>query len=222
MDAIVEATLKFGIANTPTIVTNQSMLRYRDYAAARRQAETEGVPPFYLDVIWHPVYGGFNTRLPRDYLDRQVVAAIAKKQRLAKKLFDAGAQLFLGTDVAQPFVVPGASLQEEMALFADAGIGLEQVWKLATRDAGERLGVRKLGRVEPGTPADILLFRRDPTQALDHLSSLEAVVAGGRLYRIADLKAALASNQAYFASPLIKPLARRGAERALARALGRA
>jgi cytosine/adenosine deaminase-related metal-dependent hydrolase len=45
MDAIVEATLKFGIANTPTIVTNQSMLCYRDYAAARRQAETEGVPP---------------------------------------------------------------------------------------------------------------------------------------------------------------------------------
>jgi hypothetical protein len=222
MDAIVEATLKFGIANTPTIVTNQSMLCYRDYAAARSQAETEGVPPFYLDVIWHPGYGGFNTRLPRDYLERQVVPAIAKKQRLAKKLFDAGAQLFLGTDVAQPFVVPGASLQEEIALFADAGISLEQVWKLATRDAGERLGVRKLGRVEPGAPADILLFRRDPTQALDHLSSLEAVVSGGRLYRIADLKAALRSNQAYFASPLIKPLARRGAERALARALGRA
>jgi hypothetical protein len=85
----------------------------------------------------------------------------------------------------------------------------------------EQAAVRKLGRVEPGAPADILLFRRDPTQALDHLSSLEAVVAGGRLYRIADLKAALASNQAYFASPLIKPLARRGAERALARALGR-
>jgi imidazolonepropionase-like amidohydrolase len=221
MDRIVEATLKYGIANTPTIVTNQTMLCYRDYDLARRQAELKGVPPFYLDVIWHPERGLLNTRLPRDYLERQVVPAIAKKQRLAKKLFDAGAQLFLGTDVAQPFVVPGASLQEEMALFAGAGIGLEQVWKLATHDAGERLGVSGLGRLEAGAPADILLFRRDPTQALDHLSSLEAVVANGRLFRISDLKAALGASQAYFASPLIKPLARRGAERALARAIGR-
>jgi cytosine/adenosine deaminase-related metal-dependent hydrolase len=221
MDAVVEATLKYGIANTPTIVTNQKMLCYRDYDTARRQAEMQGVPPFYLDVIWHPGQGRLNTGMKRDYLERQVVPAIAKKQQLAKKLFDAGAQLFLGTDVAQPFVVPGASLQEEMALFAGAGIGLEQVWKLATRDAGERLGVRGLGVVEAGAPADILLFRRDPTRALDHLSSLEAVVAGGRLYRVADLQAALRSSRAYFASPLIKPLARRGAERALARAIGR-
>jgi cytosine/adenosine deaminase-related metal-dependent hydrolase len=221
MDAIVEATLKHGIANTPTIVTNQKMLGYRDYGAARRQAEIQGVPPFYLDVIWHPEQGRLNTGMKRDYLERQVVPAIAKKQHLAKKLFDAGAQLFLGTDVAQPFVVPGASLQEEMALFAGAGIGLEQVWKLATRDAGERLGGSGLGVVEAGAPADVLLFRRDPTQALDHFSSLEAVVAGGRLYRVADLEAALRSSRAYFASPLIKPLARRGAERALARAIGR-
>ena len=159
--------------------------------------------------------------LPLDYLDRQVVPAIAKKQQLTKKLFDAGAQLYLGTDVAQPFLLPGASLLEEMALFVDAGIGIEQVWKLATRGAGDRLGVRGLGRVETDAPADISVFRRDPTKAIGNISSLEAVVAAGKLYRIADLHRALQSNQAYFTSPLIRPLARRGAERALARALGR-
>jgi imidazolonepropionase-like amidohydrolase len=221
MDGIVEATLEHGIANTPTIVTNQKMLCYRDFEAARRQPDMSNVPPFYLDVIWHPERGRFNNRLPRDYLERQVVPAIAKKQQLARKLFDAGAQLYLGTDVAQPFVIPGASLLEEMALFVDAGIGLEQVWKLATSDAGDRLGMRGLGRVETDAPADILLFRRDPTQAIGNISSLEAVVAAGRLYRIADLDRALQSSEAYFSSPLIKPLARRGAERALARAFSR-
>jgi len=122
MDRIVEATLAHGIANTPTIVTNQKMLCYRDFEAARRQSDMSKVPPFYLDVIWHPERGRFNNRLPRDYLERQVVPAIAKKQRLTRKLFDAGAQLYLGTDVAQPFVIPGASLLEEMALFVEAGI----------------------------------------------------------------------------------------------------
>jgi imidazolonepropionase-like amidohydrolase len=148
------------------------------------------------------------------------VPAVAKKQRLTKKLFDAGASLFLGTDVAQAFVVPGASLQQEMALFTEAGIGIEQVWKLATRNAGERLGIKGLGCVETGAPADILLFRRDPTQSLDNLASLEAVIAAGRLYRSVDLAKAQQSNTGYFNSPVIKPLARRGAEQALVRAFG--
>jgi imidazolonepropionase-like amidohydrolase len=220
MDEIVEATLKHGIANTPTIVTNLEMLCYRDFDLARRRPALRHVPPFYLDVIWHPERGRFGNRLPRDYLERQVVPAVAKKQALTKKLFDAGARLYLGTDVAQPFVIPGASLQQEMALFAEAGIGIEQIWKLATRDAGERLGVEGLGRIEAGAPADILLFRRDPTQRLDNFASLEAVIAAGSLYRSADLARALDTRSAYFNSPLIKPLARRGAEQALARALG--
>ena len=221
MDEIVEASLKFGIANTPTIVTNQKMLCYRDYEAARRQPELKSIPPFYPDVIWHPERGRLNNRLPRDYIDSQVVPSIAKKQRLTKKLFDAGARLFLGTDVAQPFLVPGKSLQEEMALFAGAGIALEQVWQLATANAGERLGVDGLGQLRDGAPADILLFRRDPTERLEHLSSLEAVIAAGRLYRVADLGRAVEGQSAYFASPLIRRLARRGAERALANAFRR-
>ena len=85
MDEIVEISLKFGIANTPTIVTNQKMLGYRDYEAARRQPELRHVPPFYLDVIWHPERGRLNNRLPHDYLERQVMPAIAKKQRLTRK-----------------------------------------------------------------------------------------------------------------------------------------
>ena len=116
------------------------------------------VPPFYLDVIWHPERGRLSNRMARDYLERQVVPAVAKKQRLTRKLFDAGARLFLGTDVAQPFVVPGASLQQEMALFVEAGIGIEQVWKLATRDAGDRLGIEGLGRIEAGAPAEFCCF----------------------------------------------------------------
>jgi hypothetical protein len=221
MDKIVEATLKHGIANTPTIVTNQRMLSYRDFDATRRRPEMRNVPPFYLDVIWHPERGRASNRMQSDYLERQVTLAVKRKQQLAKKLFDAGAQLYLGTDVAQPFVVPGASLQEEMALFAEAGIGVEQVWKLATHDAGARLGMPGLGRIETGAPADILLFRHDPTQTLDNLASLEAVVAAGRLYRMADLANAQQASTAYFNSPLIKPLARRGAEQALARAFTR-
>ncbi len=218
MDDIVEATLRHGIANTPTIVTSHRMLCYRDFEAARRRDDMKHVAPFYPDVVWHPSRGRLNNRIASDYIERQVVPVIAKKQQLAKLLFDAGAKLYLGTDVAQPFVLPGLSLQEEMRLFAAAGIGVEQVWKLATREAGERLGTGGLGRIEAGAPADVLLFRRDPTATLDNLASLEAVIAAGRLYRMADLRRAQQQSADYFNSPIVKPLARRGAEQALARA----
>jgi len=95
-------------------------------------------------------------------------------------------------------------------------------WKLTTYAAGDRLGIDGLGRLQAGAPVDILLYRRDPTLAIDGLSSLEAVIAAGRLYRIADLRRTLQSSQAYFNAVLIKPLARRGAERTLARTLSRA
>lgn len=219
MDSIVEATLKYSISNTPTIVTNQRMLCYRDFNEARARPEVHLVPPFYLDVVWHPERGRLNNRLRPEYLERQVRSAITKKQQLTKKLFDAGAHLYLGTDVGQPFVIPGLSLLEEMSLFVKAGIGLEQVWKLATSDAGERLGVSGLGSIEAGAPADLLLFRRDPIESLDNLTSLQAVIAAGRLYRVAALERALSENRAYFNSLLIERLARRGAEKALEKVL---
>src|SRR5262249_39126843 len=59
------------------------------------------------------------------------------------------------------------------------------------------LGVEGRGGRKAGAPADILLFRRDPTGKLEHLSSLEAVIAAGRLYRVADLERAVQDQSAY-------------------------
>jgi hypothetical protein len=47
-------------------------------------------------------------------------------------------------------------------------------------------------------------------------------MVAGKLYRMADLESALQANAAYFNSAIIKPLARRGAEQALKRAVLRA
>jgi hypothetical protein len=209
------------IANTPTIVANAAMLNYLDFSAAVRQTPVRMVPAFYPDLIWHPEHGGLNSRMSVEYIRRQVVPAIRKKQRLTKKLHDAGASLFLGTDVAQPFVLPGLSLQQEMHLFVEAGIAPEKVWRLATRDAGQRLGIPQLGVIAAGAPADMLLFRKDPTASLENLDSLVAVVCEGRLYRKSELDRTLSAYSSYFRSPIIRPLAARGARQAMAKALRR-
>ena len=97
----------------------EDALLYMNFEAARCRPDVLKVLPFYPDVVWHPARGRLNTRLPAEYLDWQVVPAIKKKQQLTRRLFEAGAQLYLGTDVGQPFLIPGASLLEEMMLFVE-------------------------------------------------------------------------------------------------------
>jgi adenine deaminase len=60
---------------------------------------------------------------------------------------------------------------------------------------GGSLRVPGLGTLAPGAPADLLLFREDPTRDLGALATLEAVVADGRLYRRKTLDDALRAAQ---------------------------
>ena len=73
------------------------------------------------------------------------------------------------------------------------------------RDRGQPRALAKtllLGRVERGAPADLLVFREDPTRDLDALSTLEAVVADGRLYTREHLDEELARRRRYFEGAL--------------------
>ncbi len=85
-----------------------------------------------------------------------------------------------------------------MAEFVAAGLTPEQTWELATRRAGEFLGRPGLGELAPGAPADLLVFREDPTRDLAALATLELVVADGRVYTSEELEAALAGYREYY------------------------
>src|SRR5215831_2912729 len=77
-------------------------------------------------------------------------------------------------------------------LFVRAGVPLERTWQYATARAAATLPVPALGRLEPGAPADLAIFREDPTANVEALKTLEAVAIQGRLYMRSDLDAALA------------------------------
>jgi hypothetical protein len=196
----VQATLDNKTANTPTLVTTAKAANFARYEDMRRAPEAALLPRYFADVIWHPTEG-----LPRDIseanLNRLTVAQSAIRG-LVRRLHDAGATLHLGTDTLTAFVVPGADMHEEMRLFAEAGIPLEEVWRLATAGNGAALKAG-LGRLDVGAPADILIFREDPTKDLANLSTLEAVVAGGRLYTKADLERRLARLKDHWSNPVV-------------------
>ncbi|HEV7787214.1 MAG TPA: amidohydrolase family protein [Thermoanaerobaculia bacterium] len=204
LDEIVAVTLEHGISNTPTLVVGQQLLWYADYHQAIEDPIVRLMPRLYREGMWHPTKGlaVYRRQFTPENLARLRVAQ-EKKKHLLLRLYEAGALLEVGTDTSQPFVVPGASLHQEIKLFCDAGVPLEAVWRIATAHAGEALRQPQLGRIEVGAPADLALFRQDPTRDLAALGSLEMVITAGLPYRRSDLESAAAAYRRRYENPLL-------------------
>jgi hypothetical protein len=183
MDVVVRATVEHGLVNTPTLVSTHQLLLYERYQDARDDPTVRLLPRLYRDVVWDP-RGGLPVyrELSSPGWLAKLSDAYAKKLLLVRRLHEAGAELRIGSDTQQPFVVPGASVLEEMRLFRSAGIGVEETLAIATVRAAADLPLARLGRLDPGAPADFLVLRRDPTVDPDAIRSIEAVVVRGRLY----------------------------------------
>jgi cytosine/adenosine deaminase-related metal-dependent hydrolase len=218
LQQIVDVTLAHDIVNTPTLVSTRQLLLYRDYAAATRGPDARLLPRLYAEVAWSPHGGLPFWRGIAGYLDA-IEGALAKKRALVLRLHRAGARLQLGSDTQQPFVVPGRSLQQEIAEFVAAGIPLEDVWAMATWKAAETLGEPGLGTLRIGAPADLLVFRDDPTRDPGALDSLEAVVAQGKLYTRADLDRVREAYLAHFRGPVVDVISVPAARLALRRSV---
>lgn len=206
LQQVVDFSVRRHIAHTPTLVSTARLPMLGDPDAVRRDAAAQRMPRMYTEVVWNAAsglaqyrgFGAADIALARESLE--------KKLSLVRRFHEAGVALHIGTDTQQPFVVPGAATQEEMRLFARAGIPPEEVWADATWRAGEALGIARLGRLDAGAPADFLVFRRDPTADLAALDSLEAVSVGGRLYLRADLDAAIERYRDYYRRWLVDAL----------------
>jgi hypothetical protein len=198
LEQVIETSLRHRLAHTPTLVTGERLAAMRDYERLRDEPDARLLPRFYRDVIWHP-HGGLSPagRMgPRDF--ETIERALAAKLRVVKRMHDAGVRLHSGTDALVAFVVPGASLHRELRLFVRAGLSPEQALAISTGASAGFLGVTDLGRLTPGAPAELAIFRDDPTASLDALDSLVGVVRDGRLYPRAELDAQLARYRDHF------------------------
>lgn len=201
IESIVTTSAALGISHTPTLVFLERAAELTDYKHELDVPEAQLLPRYYREILWNP---RFDRRLrglsPADW--DALRETLRNSKRIVQALHESGVSVYLGTDTMNPFIVPGASLQEEMREFLDAGFTLEEVWSTATRQAGEALRTPMLGTIAAGAPADLLVFRADPTASLDALSTLEAVVADGRLYPREVLDAALARWKEHMRDPV--------------------
>ncbi|MEX0739538.1 MAG: amidohydrolase family protein [Pseudohongiella sp.] len=100
--------------------------------------------------------------------------------KLVKELHDRGVLLSVGTDLGNPWVIPGVSFHQEMALLVDAGLTPMQVLALATANGAKVLGKeQQTGRLTNGLQADFVVFASDPTQDISHAQDIVAVYQAG-------------------------------------------
>jgi cytosine/adenosine deaminase-related metal-dependent hydrolase len=185
---IAETSLTQNSAHTPTLVFIDYNARLDRPDELRSLSGADYLPRVFADVFWQPAQsfrlGGEAT--PELYAQFRKGFEAAKSTVF--QLHTRGVKLHAGTDSGNPFVVPGISLQRELALLVQAGLSAEAALAAATVIPGEFLDGQQLGRLQPGSAADMLVFSEDPTVSLDALASLTHVIADGRVYERAELE----------------------------------
>lgn len=107
------------------------------------------------------------TRITADWTDddyRRWNAAYPKMQALVRLLHDGGIPLTTGTDVTNPWVIPGESLHQEFELLREAGLAPSEVLKMTGENAARALRRSDVGVIEAGRRADVVLLDADPSR----------------------------------------------------------
>lgn len=133
----------------------------------------------------------------------------------------AGVPLLAGSDTIMPGVFPGSSLHEELALMVEAGLSPLDALRTATTGPAEFMGRDDIGRIAPGTLADLVLLEANPLLDIQHVSRIAGVAIGGAWLDAPALRTVLDHAATATAAPLVaadmaRVLAEKGLDAALA------
>jgi imidazolonepropionase-like amidohydrolase len=125
-----------------------------------------------------PIY-----ELPAD-LQAAGVEAFHKQEKFVGMCNRAGVKIIAGTDgPGIGGLLPGFGLHRELELLVASGLSPLQALRAATLSAAEALGKDdRLGTVERGKLADMVVLDADPLQKIQNLTKIHLVVEGGRTY----------------------------------------
>jgi hypothetical protein len=132
---------------------------------------------------------------------------MATGEAMTQTMQRSGVALMAGTDVGLPFLFPGFSLHDELALLVQAGLTPLETLQAATRNTAQAVGLGDdLGTIEVGKLADLVLLEADPLTAITNTTQIAAVVANGRLLEKPDLQTLLVAAEQPVATPAASPI----------------
>jgi hypothetical protein len=142
--------------------------------------ELHYLPEMYVRM-WHTDFAGFEEYPPTPEEKERLSKRLQNHLLFAKKLVEAKGKLLVGTDNYY-HVMAGLGVWHEMEILADAGIPPLAVLQAATIHPAIFSGQdKRLGTVETGKLADLLILSRNPLENISNIRSLETVIQHGKV-----------------------------------------
>lgn len=197
VDAWATAFVAIDVVNCPTVVVWDRIARINEHAF-RGDERSEWVHPEIRDA-WE----GFSHRTDPVELRLARQASVVTMKETINRLNKRGCAFITGSDAPWPFLVPGFSLHDELALLVDSGLSPHQALVAATSSAASALGIGDtVGRIAAGYDADILLVDGDPLTDIYLVGRVRRVMRQGSVIERSGL---VATRDRLFASPATDP-----------------
>ena len=103
-----------------------------------------------------------------------------KYQELTGILYREGVTILAGTDTAEPYVIPGFSLHEELERLVESGLPASAALQSATiHNASALKQEANLGSIAAGKLADLVVLSADPLADIRNTRKIDIVIRGG-------------------------------------------
>ena len=113
---------------------------------------------------------------------QQYKVGLEVAKRNAKKLVDAGIRIAFGTDTGPAGRFQGYFEQLELKQMVDAGLTPMQALVSATSDAADCMHLDRLGTLEPGNWADLIILNANPLEDIRNTREIDSAwIAGNRV-----------------------------------------
>jgi imidazolonepropionase-like amidohydrolase len=172
--AMFPALLHAGTWFTPTLVSWRGHAMVGDPELTRWIATLPGSSAIWpaLRRHWDDMADSTPTAFERQLLGQFGTLAAAASR--------AGIPLLAGTDLGDPFVIPGFALHDELELMVAGGVTPVAALQSATSEPARAFGLSAtIGAIAAGQAADLVLLNGDPLADIKNTRRIYAVVLNG-------------------------------------------
>jgi hypothetical protein len=112
------------------------------------------------------------------------------------RLHKQGVSLSIGSDLGNPWVIPGLSVHQEMQIFSNAGIANKDILKMATINAAKELGISdKYGSIEHGKMANLVFLNKNPLENIANTKTISQVYLSGKAIKRHEVNPTILTTQ---------------------------
>ncbi|QDV25757.1 amidohydrolase family protein [Aureliella helgolandensis] len=127
-----------------------------------------------------PTLAVFEARANEKNATPEKVAAFDNMLQFFALCHQRGARIVVGSHTAAPFAAQGKAYLREVELMAQAGMQPLDIITAATKNNAIFLGAQdRLGTIEIGKQADLVLIDGDPTKTISEIDKVDRVMLGG-------------------------------------------